>query len=193
MGTTMRAAVAAAVLLLVAGCSDGDPSPRDPSSTWSPTGTMETPTSAAPDPVEPELPAEAKEASEAGARAFIGYYWELINYAQVTGDVKALKAVSARTCDVCTGLASDLRDLYRSGGHLEGGANTVSIAEAATLTTKDKAAYGFRLELDIAHEPQSIVQGDGNREERAAGVNRFTAYLLWVNNSAWRTDALDLR
>ncbi len=192
MATTIRAAVAMLVLLLLSGCSDGNASPRDPSSTWSPTGTMQTPTSAAPDPVEPQLPAAAKEASETGARAFIAYYWDLINYAQVTGDVKALRSVSGRTCDVCTGLAKDLRDLYRSGGRLEGGANHVTITEAATLTTQDKAAYGFRLELDISHEPQTIVHGDGSDEVRNSGSNKFTAYILWVDNRAWRTDALDL-
>ncbi|WP_372492275.1 DUF6318 family protein, partial [Pimelobacter simplex] len=39
----------------------------------------------------PVLPGAAKEASEEGARAFVGYYWELVNYAQATGDVRRLR------------------------------------------------------------------------------------------------------
>ncbi|MCR1781543.1 hypothetical protein KVF89_03270 [Nocardioides carbamazepini] len=184
-----------ALLLSAAACTGDDPDPRDPSSTWSPTGTMDPPSPTATEltePTEPVLPDAAKQASEDGARAFITYYWDLINYAQATGDVKALKAASARTCDVCSGLVNDLRDLYRSGGHLEGGVNVVEITDIGTLTTDNSAAFGFRLELDISHDPQTIVRSDGSQEDRTAGTNRFTAYILWVDNVAWRTDALDL-
>lgn len=192
MGTTMRAAVAAAVLLLVAGCSDGDPSPRDPSSTWSPTGTMETPTSAAPDPVEPELPAAAKEASEAGARAFIGYYWELINYAQVTGDVKALRAVSGKTCEGCQRAIRAVSELYSAGGRAEGGEYAIKVERVKDVSPKDQSAYGIEIALTARNAEQTIYRSDGNEEAVAPKDSTFVAYLIWVN-SAWRTDVLESR
>lgn len=188
MGTTMRAAVAAAVLLLVAGCSDGDPSPRDPSSTWSPTGTMETPTSAAPDPVEPELPAAAKEASEAGARAFIGYYWELINYAQVTGDVKALKAASGAGCDGCQSGLDAISSLYGAGGHIEGGQYTAVVEKMNRL--QGKSLIAFEALLTVKNVEQIVLNGDGSEHKSAAGSASVAVACQWTADS-WHMEVMD--
>lgn len=188
--------VAAALLALpLAGCGDGDPPKAAP---FTPTGHVETPTSSpsqsasANTPVEPTLPDAATQATEDGARAFITYYWDLINYAQATGDVKTLKAASAPSCAVCNGMADGFRKLYRSGGHLLGGTNSVAIEKAAELNTKDRSAFGFRLELQVSHDEQVIVDGEGREDQRGAGSNTFTAYLLWLDNARWRTDVLDL-
>jgi hypothetical protein len=190
MGTTLRAAAAAAVLLLVAGCSDDGPSPRDPTSTWSPTGKMETPTSAAPDPVEPDLPAAAAEASEAGARAFIEYYWELVNYAQVTGDVKALKKVSGKTCEGCGKGIAVVEDLYSAGGRAEGGEYELTITGIKQVESEDKALQGIEAHYEVRNAEQTIVHGDGSREVMASATTTYLSYLIWLDG-AWRTDVLE--
>ncbi|MBM0126368.1 DUF6318 family protein [Pimelobacter simplex] len=190
MRTSIRAAVAAMVLLLLAsGCSDGDPSPRDPSSTWSPTGKMETPTSAAPDPVEPDLPAAAKEATEAGARAFIEYYWELINYAQVTGDVKALKGVSGPNCEGCNAGIDGIRNLYRGGGHATGGAYDTTVKSLAKVPFDAPAALAYKARVLVRNKEQAVVNADGSLETLAPATNAIVVYLLWVDER-WRTDVL---
>jgi hypothetical protein len=192
LATTIRAAVAVLVLLLLSGCSDGDPSPRDPSSTWSPTGKMETPTSAAPDPVEPELPAAAAEASEAGARAFIEYYWELINYAQVTGDVKALKAVSGKTCEGCDKGIAAVEDLYESGGRAEGGEYDLTVTKVKHIESQDGSLQGFEAHYRVRNAEQTIVHGDGSREVMTPATTDYVSYLIWLDG-ALRTDVLEPR
>ena len=192
MATTIRAAVAMLVLLLLSGCSDGNASPRDPSSTWSPTGTMQTPTSAAPDPVEPQLPAAAKEASKAGARAFIAYYWDLINYAQVTGDVKALRSVSASTCSGCRAGIRGIRKHYASGGAIVGGINRVARLNLTEVTSAS-GIYAFQGDAQVDHDAQTIVAGDGSEDSRTSGTDMWTLYALWVDNSYWRLDVMELK
>ncbi len=89
-----------AVLLLLAGCngeSDGaEPTPTTQSSTTVGPTTGPTPT----EPVEPTLPPEAEGSSPKAAKAFVGYYIELLNYAMVTGDTDAFRA-AARGCGGC--------------------------------------------------------------------------------------------
>ncbi|WGY04236.1 DUF6318 family protein [Nocardioides sp. QY071] len=191
MGTTLRAAAAALVLLLAAGCSDDGPSPRDPTSTWSPTGKMETPTSAAPDPVEPELPAAAAEASEAGARAFIGYYWELVNYAQVTGDVKALKAVSGPSCDGCKAGIRGVQDLYSDGGHIEGGNYSVHLDKVNQLKNKDSSQYAFEAKMSASTDKQLVVSGDGSSTTNPAATSEVVVAVAWLG-SQWRLEAMQV-
>ncbi len=177
----------------VVGCSDDGPE-AGPSP--SPTVSVSTSGSASPSeevPVAPVLPEAAKVATEAGARAFIAYYWELINYAQVTGDVAVLGTMSARTCDVCTGFVDDLRKHYAAGGRIIGGRNAVRVISASQIETNSKSALGYRLELDVSHDGQEIAAADGTSEARDAGSNRFTAYLLWADQSRWRVDVMELR
>lgn len=192
---SLRAALAASLvaLALLAGCSDDDPSPGDPSATSTPTGTPETPTtSATAKPTEPALPDAATKATEAGARAFITYYWDLINYAQATGDVKTLKRVSGPRCDACTGINQTLRNQYKQGGRIEGGTNKIHILKATELTTDSKSAYGFRLRVDVSHDPQTVHNGDGTAEDRAAGTNTVTMVLFWTEGERWRLDIMQV-
>ncbi|TQK70753.1 DUF6318 family protein [Nocardioides sp. SLBN-35] len=191
MGTTLRAAAAAAVLLLAAGCSDNGPSPRDPTSTWSPTGKMETPTSAAPDPVEPELPAAAAEASEVGARAFIEYYWELVNYAQVTGDVKALKKVSGPNCERCDAGIDGIKQVYRAGGHITDGQYTPSLTSVTQLTADDRNFYAFEAKTQVSNVAHAAVEASGRREEFAASTKSYVVDVLWVEDH-WRLDVMQV-
>nr|WP_257759336.1 DUF6318 family protein [Pimelobacter simplex] len=192
-----RCVVALALVVLGAGVGGCNADPPDPGPTWSASvsadGTASGSPTAAPGPVVPVLPAAAREASEAGARAFVGYYWELVNYAQATGDVRRLQRTSAATCDVCMGLVRDIREHYRAGGAIIGGENTVRITEVAELKADSVAALGFRLELEVTHDDQTILDGGGSTSSPSAGVNHFTAYALWVNEERWRLDALDLR
>lgn len=187
-----RALAALVLLLPVTACSDDAPPPKDPASSWSPTGTMETPTSAAPDPVEPELPGAATEASEAGARAFIAYYWELINYAQVTGDVKALKAVSASTCEGCNKGIAIVEDLYESGGHAEGGEYDLTIQDLKDVSPKDRSVFGIEARYEVRNAEQSITHGDGGHEAMTPATTEYLSYLIWLDG-AWRTDVLEPR
>ncbi|TNM49503.1 hypothetical protein FHP29_01210 [Nocardioides albidus] len=152
---------------------------------------METPTSAAPDPVEPELPAAAKEASEAGARAFIMYYWDLINYAQVTGDVKALKAVSGPNCDRCDAGISAVRKVYRGGGHITDGRYTPSLTAVTKLEAENRSLYAFEAKAQITNVAHTAVDADGQIQQFKASTTNYVVDVLWVDNH-WRLDVMEV-
>ncbi|WGX95699.1 DUF6318 family protein [Nocardioides sp. L-11A] len=162
-------AAALVLLLSAAACSDDSPEPRDPTSTWSPTGTIDTPSPTAP-PTEPELPGAATRADEEGARAFITYYWELINYAQVTGDVKALKAASGPNCGGCGAGMDGIRRLYKSGGHLEGGDYKVRLKKINQLNGSNPSDIAFEAKLAASAPEQVVVEGDGSKTHNPAAT-----------------------
>lgn len=195
MRTHRIAALLLAAALALSACSDDGPDPGESMSTWTPSGTPEEPSpSATPtaEPTEPELPDAATKATEAGARAFITYYWDLINYAQLTGDVKALKRVSGPNCDACDGINGSIEQLYRDGGRISGGENSVRVRRASELTTANDSAFGFSLKLRVEHEDQTIFVNGREPDERPSGADDFTVTLFWANNARWRLDVMEL-
>lgn len=191
---SLRAALAAslATLTLLAGCSDDDPSPGDPNSTWTPTSKPETPTSSATaKPTEPVLPEAATKATEDGARAFIAYYWDLINYAQVTGDVKALKRVSARGCAGCSAGYEAIRDLYAGGGHIVGGEYRVAVLKFDELDGPS-SSYLFEGLLRTDNQAQTVHNADGTIHRSKAGSIKVAIATSWTDE-AWRMEVMDPR
>ena len=116
-----------AVLVLGLSACDSGADGADPASTFSPTAsTFDTPSSSAPPgPVEPTLPPAAKSATKAGAEAFVRYYWDVVNYAQRTGNTDRLRQLQAPSCDRCTKGAAWIDDVSRAGGSIVAGMNRV--------------------------------------------------------------------
>lgn len=192
---SLRAALAASLtaLALLAGCSDDDPSPGDPGSTSAPTDKPETPTSSATaKPTEPALPDAATKATEAGARAFITYYWDLINYAQVTGDVKALKGVSGPRCIGCRNGIKAIQSHYASGGRIEGGDYSVDILKINELKDPSGNGFAFEAKLDAVNTDQLIVNSDGSEEREPAGHTTAVVAAIWTSQH-WRLEAMEIR
>lgn len=189
----LRAAATALVAVLALSSCDGGSDPTDPSPTAKPSESSSVPSTTPPveTPTEPALPPAATKATEAGARAFIAHYFDLINFAQATGMVDALRAVSASTCAACTDLVERLRNQYQVGGRIEGGVNSLTTIKATEVTTTSKSAYGFQLKLDVFHDEQVLTDGDGGTEKREAGTNTFTALIMWTDGR-WRLDVLQV-
>jgi len=195
----LTAALTTAGLLALTGCTDdstaaGDPGdPGDPSASWSPTGRLETPSASPAAPTPPVLPDAAKQATEEGARAFIAYYWELINYAQATGDVKALNAASNVNCAGCNGGIQKIRKHYRDGGHVVGGEHTFQVTEINRLNVESGELTGFHATVATRHGAQTLVARDGAEEVNEPGDASFERYLLWTSANQWRVDVLEIR
>ncbi|WP_237111866.1 DUF6318 family protein [Nocardioides sp. WS12] len=139
------------------------------------------------------LPEAATKATEAGARAFITYYWDLINYAQVTGDVKPLKGVSGPNCAGCNAGITGIGQHYRDGGRVVGGTHQVEVENVTELTTKSQSAFGFEATVFASHDAQTIVASDGTQDQRDPGTDEFTVYLLWVDAERWRLDVMEIQ
>jgi hypothetical protein len=78
-------------------------------------------------------PAPAPEVSSdgvEGAKAFVRYYSELLNYAYATGDSRELRRLSSDACLACQRSINAIRHIYEAGGRAEGGWFTVLSIEA---------------------------------------------------------------
>ncbi len=99
---TGGAAVVACLVVaspLLAACSAGsEDESANPAPTAEPTPTLGqagSPEPTGPQVTEPTLPAAARGSSVRSAKAFVRHYIDLLNYAMVTGDTRAFRAVSA--------------------------------------------------------------------------------------------------
>jgi hypothetical protein len=139
MRPALAAAVVSAVLVLSA-CSDthvAGPTPSThhvdtlappPSSTDIARSTA---TSSA--PVMPEMPATARQKTTAGAKAFVRYYIDVLNYSFSTPDPQPLRLVSAESCTACQPLLSICTRLAEKGGGQIGGAwDPISLVAGAS-------------------------------------------------------------
>ena len=128
MGASTTRVLIGLALLTLTGCSgSADPSP--------PPTTRSTPTSAAPSPTAsptvPVMPEAAKAHTKAGAKAFVRYFWQVVNYAQATGDTAAIRTLSARKCAECDAGMYAIDEVYGAGGSIGGGASTLANLRAS--------------------------------------------------------------
>lgn len=190
----IRAAATALVASLALSACNGADDPADPTSSSTPSGSATAPSTAPPveTPTEPALPKAATKATEAGARAFIAHYWDLINYAQVTGDVKRLKAASGPNCAGCSAGILSVRNLYRDGGHLQGGAYTVEVDKINELSSSDSTNFAYEAQLTARNEEQLLVRGDGSKERSKPGSATAVVAVLWTSDQ-WRLEAMEIR
>lgn len=98
------------------GTSTSAPTTAEPT-----TSTRSTPSTPPTDPAPPVMPALAKERSTAGAKAFVRYAIDALNYGYLEGRSDAFKTVSDSVCAVCSALQSNIDRIERSGGHQVGG------------------------------------------------------------------------
>jgi len=109
-------------MVLLTGCSDDKPAAQPPvssadtptKSTTSAPATTEPPD---PGPTAPVMPERAKQHSTAGAKAFVRYYIDVLNYSWTLGSGDAIRASSVHQCRVCRGIAGFVDEVVAHGGH----------------------------------------------------------------------------
>jgi Family of unknown function (DUF6318) len=176
----MRGFVAAAVVIAVtalAGCTD-EPTPRFEEPTRTPSASDSTSSAAA-----EREPWEEK--SKAGAVAFARHWVDLLNEAQVTGQVARLRATSTSQCVTCQDLAEQLESLYAKGGRVEtDGWNVLLVGPPQGV-----AGGSAEVTIRVARAPQRVYDGDGPPERFVADRSTFSAGLVWKNEQ-WLMDEL---
>lgn len=111
----------------ITACSGtADPTPP-PTPTQSASGARSaTPSPTPTEPVVPVMPEAAKAHTQAGAKAFVRYFWQVVNYAQATGDTSGITAISVGGCKGCEGGVAGISKVYAAGGTIRGGKSTPS-------------------------------------------------------------------
>lgn len=112
---------------VVGGCTDKAqsgtfPTPTDSQSSTSPASSSPTSpssdptTSATRTPTPPPMPAAARHKSQAGAKAFIHYYFQLFNYANAHEDWHYFKSLSEPGCKGCLSITVPQPGHFKTGG-----------------------------------------------------------------------------
>jgi len=100
------------------------------------------------------MPEAAKAHTKAGAKAFVVYYWQVIDYAQRTLDVAPLRALSSSGCTGCQGGIKALASIRRAGGHIEGGGESASVR---SMSPMNEGAMFAKVRLMLRTTQQVIV------------------------------------
>lgn len=155
LGRVRRSLVVGCVLpLLLAACSEAEPTPQMPD----PTPTESSPTASVTGPVEPTLPPEAEGDSIEAAEAFVSHFYATIDYAQATGDTAALRKLGAPSCAACKGGADIIERVYREGGTITGGEHVVESAKVTgTRRVGDKGSI-YYMAVRVSRSDQ-VVSG----------------------------------
>lgn len=173
-------AACAAALLLCTGCGDDEPA-AGPAPTTSATATE---SSATPDPgpVEPTLPVAAQRDGKAGAEAFVEHYWATVNYAQETGDTRHLRSLGGPSCSLCTGGADWIDKVTESGGHVDGGRNTVR----STTGAKPPAAGGlWVVDAELSTDSARVRSNDPGLRKRYPAARETFRFSLRFDEDQW--------
>ena len=183
--TGTRAVIAAATLLLgLSACSGEDPDPRVAPPT--PTEPSTTGTSAE---TPPEMPEAAKGTDAAAAEAFVEFYWEMVDYAQRTGDLGSLREISSDKCVACQAGIDYLEDVFARHGEFSGGVSRVSNPTTA-FATKDGVNYAV-VDFNLALTRQHVdLPGTDDDETYTGGRNEVRARLE-STRSGWIMDYWD--
>lgn len=186
-----RAAVGVVALLLavaLAGCEDEEdpPEPIESSSEPAPPSTSTTAEPTPTGPVEPTLPAEAAQPTRAGALAFVDYYWDVVNYAQHTGDVGPLKRISETNCSGCNGGIRYITKVYDRGGRIVGG--DFDLVRATPGRTPSGAWHvSTRVHVD-----RSKTTGAGDLDQVSRSGELEFLFGLENTGDAWQLTFLDM-
>lgn len=183
LASSAALAVAAALL---AGCSDesanGSPDPLPTSTPVSPS-VSDTPS----EPAEPTPPAAMERDDAEGAKAFAGYYWEVVNYAQATGDTKLLRALEMPGCVACRGGRESIEKVYAAGGRITGSQYAPVVKTATAIGRADtKKLLGFDVSVSLRYTAGSRLdsQGQTTRSQKAGRTSMTMS--VYSDSPGWR-------
>jgi hypothetical protein len=132
-----------------------------------------------PVPVMPEL---AKENSEAGLEAFIGYWFQVLSYAYETGDVSRASELSRSSCLLCTDLLSNVATNYTEGRWLVGGRYRTPVIEVLW----ESSALTQTARVQVLQDQILYKNADGsNGREPTPAINDAAAFFGEFANGAW--------
>ena len=152
----------------------------------SPTPTTRSSNSPAEPAQPPAMPALAKDDSRAGAKAFVRYYVDIINYGYLSGDATALLKLGAKTCAVCSALARNVDQISNRGGEQVGGQWSVK-------TLNPIASGSESLEIFIAKVEVAKGRSRATRTSPAKPIKPsasfYEIHVSWTGSS-WTTQDL---
>ncbi len=188
MGKLAPALTALGLAATLTACgSEAAPAPAPtPSIAASPTPSP-TPTASA-TLAPPVMPEAAKAHTEAGAKAFVIYYWQVVDYSSATLETSLLEKLTGDGCDACHRGIDDLKNDAKHGITLVGGDDSVSDMKVAMLAHGKVDVAVVSLSLTNASQVERFPSGKTKRYP--AGTVRERMTLQWLD-SRWQAAALE--
>jgi hypothetical protein len=176
------------LMLGLAGCGSTDPTaPASPTLTTAPT-TPTTPVPTSPTSGPPAMPDAARQHTKAGAKAFVTYFWQVVDYAQHTLDTKPLEEISNDDCIGCNRGINGLKKDAQRGATILGGDNTVSHYKSGPLrlgtTTFTQALFS------LTNTEQTETFSNGHTKHSKAATVRMRM-LLQPTADGWSVETLE--
>jgi len=172
--------------LVLAACTGEDPDP-EPTTGPSSTAAASTPTPSG--PAEPVMPAAARKHTEAGAVAFVRYYWDLVSYAQLTQDGSTLADISSPHCAVCNGGQTFLQRVRKKRGEVSGGETSVVESQATKLYVRGKFSM-MLVKATTRSRAMMIDYPRGKPDTYPAGEDHVEI-ILSVRPGGWLVEKLE--
>ena len=107
-------------------------------------------------PVKPQFPAEAKKHTDAGAVAFVKYYWAAVDYAWTKPDERVLVPLSLSTCKSCAWFEKIAADSRAASEYMSGPA-----MQAKDVEHVSTAGQSIRLACKVTQFATTTYSKDG--------------------------------
>ena len=145
----------------------------------------DSPASPSPDePTEPEMPAAATEQTSDGAKAFVQYYYELLDYGRKTDDFSAFETLSTDACDKCDRQAAKPEDAYfEEGGELR----VVEVPESELDAASGQVGIGVKVEQTAG----MFVSGLGEEPVPTKADSWVDTVHLKYEENSWIVERID--
>ncbi|WP_187291328.1 DUF6318 family protein [Cellulomonas flavigena] len=170
--------------LLLGGCGFDEPVDPVPSSTPAVSATPEP--SPTPDLTRrPERPAAMDEPTTDGAIAAATYVLELVAYTFASGDTGLWRSITASSCELCVGLASDVDGMVEVGDSSTGAAFTIEQAQAREIA-EDR---WFGVDMVVVQDSSERFDSGGAVVGSDPG-GRYSAVFALSWDGGWRVEEM---
>ncbi|MGJ9424941.1 DUF6318 family protein [Nesterenkonia halotolerans] len=138
---------------------------------------------------EPEIPEEIYEETEEGALAALRYWFEAINYLQLTGDYEPVDAVSASDCETCNNKIAQFYDLYEveNGWYVADGAS-VEDEMVSEITSDSRAGILF----DLVESGYTVYSEEAEALGQVTGATYEAEATLGYDGEEWFVLQIDI-
>jgi hypothetical protein len=121
------------------------------------------------------MPPEAKGTDAKAAEAFVKFYWEMVNYAQATGDVHGLQELDSK-CQACDNGVDFVRNAYGNGGEIRGGSGKPG--QFKTVFINRGGEQWAVVECRVLTSKQTVdLPGTDNDQHFPGGATNIRVYL----------------
>jgi hypothetical protein len=122
----------------------------------------------------PSMPTAAGERSRDGGEAFVRYWFDLLTYAQRSGDTADLAEATDEGCGDCGKALTTIREAYADGGSLRGGAYLVRRVSTNSLFTLERPIY----EATVDRSPRATLDRSGVERGSLPGLTVANCVLV---------------